>query len=147
MFELFLLMQFTFSCNFAGEYTSICNVEYQSKSLKAAQIIDSLVVLNPELKKSTQNKFGYDVSGTGYEQDNLFFWYEKNHYVLAIAYYSEGTTQRLRVVNFGRDGDVLEKFDGLTRKELKFARKIIKEMLLPELELWFPDLSFSCDCE
>ena len=146
MFELLFLVQFVFSCNFGGEYLSICSIEYQSESLKAEEIIDSLVQLNPELKKSTQNKYSYDVSGTGYEHDNLFFWFEKNHYVLSIAHYSLGNTQRLRVVNFGKDGEILEKFDTLDKKGLELANQIIRDVFLPELELWFPNLSFSCNC-
>ena len=145
-----ILVLFTFlvySCNLAGEYHSICNIDYQSNSLRSTEIIDSLVLLHPKLKERVQGTtFSYDISGTGFESENLFLWYDGIHYVLSISFYSDGDMQRLKIINFGEDGKVLNKYDGLSRENKKLAKRIIQEELLFKLQDSFSDIVFYCNC-
>lgn len=144
VFILFLIV--VTSCDFAGERHSICNIDYYSSELQSRDIIDSLITLNPPLGKRNQNTYGYNSSTSGFKSKKVFIWYEDVHYVLSITHYSKGNSQRLKVVNFGVDGEILEKYDGLSSKQIETAKEIIQKVLLKELRKYFPRIVFSCDC-
>lgn len=144
---MIIILAFVFaSCNFGGELSSICNIDYTSSEIESNQIIDSLKVLNPSLGESNQDKFSYSTEEAGFEEDVIFLWFQGVHYVLSISYFSEGSLQRLKVTHFGIDGEILEKFDGLQTHQLEIAAQIIRSLLLTELEKNFPNIDFSCDC-
>ncbi|MBL7899114.1 MAG: hypothetical protein JNJ99_11320 [Crocinitomicaceae bacterium] len=133
-------------CYFAGEYSSICEIAYNNSDLEPKEIIDSLKKVNPEFGQLKQTEFTYDLSGTGYEQENLFIDFEKERYVIGIQFSSTLTNHKLRIVNFGVEGEVLKKFDSMSKSETKVLNKIVNDVLVNELKNCFPNITFTPDC-
>lgn len=135
------------SCFFAGEYSSICEISYTSAEIDAEEIIDSLKKLEPDLGQLNQTLYTYDLSGTGYNSVNLFLLSENVRYVLGIESYQVLINHKLRVLNFGKEGEVLKKIDTISRSERKILQNIITEILAPKLIEYFPKINFETECK
>lgn len=131
---------------FAGENHALCVISYESNDLSAAQIIDSLIILEPDLAERNQNKYTYNTDGTGYAREELYFWHNEEHYVLSLELGSNGSEQSLRIVNFGIDGEILEKTDGMSSQRIELANEIVKTSLISELKKHFTDEDFFVEC-
>ncbi len=130
----------------AGENHSVCVITYNNSELNATRLLDSLIILNPELGKRNQDKYTYNTEETGYVRKELYFWKKNNHYVLSFEPASNGNENSFRLVNFGLDGEVLSKTDGLTSEQIKIANEIINTSFISELETHFTNVIFYIDC-
>lgn len=131
---------------FAGENHAVCIISYESNELSSAQIIDSLIILNPVLGERNQNKYTYNSDETGYVREELYFWHNEEHYVLSLEPRTNGNKQSLKIVSFGVDGEILEKTDGMSSHQIELANEIVNSSLISELKKHFPGEVFIVEC-
>lgn len=146
----YFLISALIACNevnyIAGENHSVCVITYNNSELNATRLLDSITILNPELGKRNQDKYTYNSAGTGYVSKELYFWKNNKHYVLSFEPTSNGNYHSLRLVNFGIDGEVLSKTDGMTSEQIDLAKEIMNTSFIKELETHFTNVIFYLDC-